>query len=739
LRRLFLRRSVPYGLFAVTCALAAAASWYVSSTTASTAEVQARSEFVADAEQIQRQMQAGLDTYLEVVRMAAVLLSGDNEINGADFRRFVTGLQLPERYPGIEGIGFTLCVRRQNLGRLLRGFDLDGNRIRVWPAASQAELCPTVFLEPSGDRNEAAIGFDLASEPALQEAMIAARDTGQPTATAKLSDVVVWEKGWRGNIVVFIPIYRFAAPLTTEQARRRALVGFVFSPVNSERLLQDVLASTRPSIAVDVYDVPVSTESLLGRSTAGPATSRYESVQSAQLAGREWLLRARSAEEPIGLVSQTANQTLAAGVIFGLMVLWVTRAQVLAWESAARHEAELRATGLALRASESQARAANRAKDEFLAMLSHELRTPLNVVLGWISMLRRGTLRDERATRALDIIERNARHQAELIDDLLDVSRIVTGKLRLELRPVAFAPIVSAVVDALGPTAQAKGITVTFAPVAEESTIRGDPDRLHQIAWNLVSNAIKFTPANGNVWAELARDDRHVTLTVRDSGIGIAPEFLSHVFERFQQADSSTTRAHSGVGLGLAIARHLVELHAGHIEAHSEGRDRGATFVVQFPVVAATAVTAAAPLITYDARPAARLDGVHVLVVDDDPNTLELLIVALGSTGARVTATDSARLALEQLTKAGADVIVSDIAMPGEDGFWLMERIRALPGALGRTPAIALTALARREDRTRAIAAGFQMHLAKPVELAELQARVATLAAKRSTDAGAQA
>lgn len=730
MRKLFLRRSVPYGLFALTCGLAAAASWYVSSTAAATAEAQAKSGFVADAEQTQRQMQAGVDTYLEVVRVGAALFSGDNEINGAEFRRFVSGLQLPQRYPGIEGIGFAQCVGRQNLGRLLRIIDLDGNRVSVWPPATQATVCPTIFLEPRNNRNVAAIGFDLASHPALAEAMTIARDSAQAAATRKLTNVGVWQKGWQGTVVLFIPVYRSAATITSIAARQRALIGFVFSPLESARLLDHVLASRRPSIAFDVFDDGSSTpDHLLGQSGGVGAAPRYESVRSIHVAGRDWLLRMRSTGEPIGIVSDTALQTLVAGILLALMVLWVTRAQVSAWESAARHEAELRASQEALRESESQARAANRAKDEFLAVLSHELRTPLNVVLGWVSMLREGTVREDRAARALDVIERNAKQQAELIDDLLDVSRIVTGKMRLELRPVAFAPIISAVVESLRPTAQAKAITLTLSPFPGDSTIRGDADRLHQVAWNLLSNAIKFTPSGGHVWVELMRDDQHVTLAVRDTGIGIAPDFLPHVFERFRQADSSTTRAHSGVGLGLAIARHLVELHGATIAVQSEGRDRGATFTLQFPAVQVTALTThTAPLAAFAPRPAPRLDGIRVLVVDDDPNTLDLLTEALGTTGAQVTAADSAPHALEQLNNAGADVIVSDIAMPGEDGFWLMERIRALPGEVGRTPAIALTALARREDRARAIAVGYQLHLAKPVELGELQAGVASLA-----------
>ena len=722
---------MPYGLFALTCGLAAAASWYVSSTTAASAEAQAAAEFAADAEQLQRQMQAGVDTYLEVVRVGAVLFSGNNEINGADFRRFVSGLQLPERYRGMEGIGFAQCVSRQNLGRLLRIIDLDGSRVRVWPPPAQASVCPTIFLEPSRDRNAAAVGFDLASQPDLANAMTIAGDTGQPAATRKLTDVSVWTKGWQGNIVVFIPVYRSAASLASLAARQRALIGYVFSPLDSVRLLEHVVASKRPSIEFDVYDdTSLARDRLLGQSGPVAAAPRYESIRSIHVAGRDWLLRMRSTEEPIGIASDTAVYTLVAGILLAFMVLWVTRAQVRAWETAARHEAELRASQDALRESESQARAANRAKDEFLAILSHELRTPLNVVLGWVSMLRQGTVREDRAARAFDVIERNARQQAELIDDLLDVSRIVTGKMRLELRPVAFAPIISAVVESLRPTAQAKNVEVTIAPFPDDSTIRGDADRLHQVAWNLLSNAIKFTPSNGHVWVDLTRDQQHVTFSVRDTGIGIEAEFLPHVFERFRQADSSTTRAHSGVGLGLAIARHLVELHGGTIAVHSEGRGRGATFTLQFPAVPVTAaVTHTAPLAAFAPRPAPRLDGIRVLVVDDDPNTLDLLTEALGTTGAWVTAADSAPHALEQLSTAGVDVIVSDIAMPGEDGFWLMERIRALPGDLGRTPAIALTALARREDRARAMAAGYQMHLAKPVELGELQAGVASLAA----------
>jgi signal transduction histidine kinase/CheY-like chemotaxis protein len=732
-RQLFLRRSVPYALFGLACGLSIAASWYLSSSAAATAEARARAEFLTDAQQTLRQMQAGLNTYIEVVRAGSVLLSADNEINGAEFRRFVRGLELHDRYRGMEGIGFGQCIRQQELTRVLRTFDLDGNSIRAWPEIDRAVHCPTVFLEPANEDAAKAIGFDLSSEAELEAAMAVARDTGEPAASRKLTHLPIWNKGWRGTILLFIPVYRVGAPITTVDARRGALLGFVFSPVDSERLLHDIIAPVAPTVAVDVYDGTVVTpEDLLGRWNASVRTGRYDSSASVQVTGRRWLVVIKSVAEPSTGMPQVARQTLVGGLLLSCMLLVITRTQVRAWETAARHEAELRASAQALQESEAEAQAANKAKDDFLATLSHELRTPLNVVLGWVSMLRGGRVRDERLERALEIIERNARQQAELIDDLLDVSRIVRGNLRLERHPLAFAPIVSTVVESLKPAAEARGVALTLASMPVASSIRGDTDRLQQITRNLVSNAIKFTPAGGRISVELTHDEDRVTLTVRDTGIGIAREFLPHVFERFRQADSSTTRTQSGVGLGLAIVRHLVHLHGGSIRAQSEGIGRGATFIAEFPSVPIPIVAPLRTPVAASAPTAApRLDRVHVLVVDDDPNTRELLTEALGTTGARVTAADSARYALERLSREGADVIVSDIAMPGEDGFWLMKRIRALPGELGRTPAIALTALARSEDRARAMAAGYQMHLAKPVQLGELQAGVASLVAQR--------
>jgi signal transduction histidine kinase/CheY-like chemotaxis protein len=669
---------------------------------------------------------------VEVVRAGSVLLSADTEINGSEFRRFVNGLQLRERYPGMEGIGFAQCVRRQNLTRLLRMFDLDGNTIKMWPAGARAEHCPTVFMEPTDARNRESIGFDLASHPGLVEAMAAARDSGQPAASRKLVDLAVWNTGWRGTVMVFIPIYRAQLP-TNVGARRGTLIGFVFSPLDSERLLHNITASSGPTVTFDVYDASGSSdEHLLGRWNTSAATGPYSWAASVQVSGRTWNVAFRSVATEASLMPLIARQTLIGGLLLSLMLLWITRAQVRAWETAARHEAELRASAQALRESEAEAQAANRAKDEFLATLSHELRTPLNVVMGWVSMLRSGRVREERLTHALEIIERNAKQQGELIDDLLDVSRIVRGSLRLERKPVAVAPIVASVVDSMRPAAEAKGLVLTLNSTADSATIQADPDRFQQITRNLVSNAIKFTPAGGRIGVELAEAQRKVTLAVKDTGIGIAPEFLPQVFERFRQADSSTTRTESGVGLGLAIVKHLVQLHGGTIAAQSDGLGKGSVFTAEFPAVyVPVKTTTTMPLAPSVPTDAPRLDHVRVLVVDDDANTRELLTEALGTTGAHVTTADSARAALDRLRRDGADVIVSDIAMPGEDGFWLLENVRTLPGHLGQTPAIALTALARSADRARAMEAGYQLHFAKPVQLGELQAGVASLVAQR--------
>lgn len=395
------------------------------------------------------------------------------------------------------------------------------------------------------------------------------------------------------------------------------------------------------------------------------------------------------------------------------------------------------------------AETANRLKDEFLATVSHELRTPLNAILGWSALLKTGTLKEETARNAVEIIERNAKSQAEIIEDILDVSRIITGKLRLDTRPLELEPIILSAIDALRPAAEAKAITLTTSLAPDVGFVLGDPERLQQIVWNLTSNALKFTPSDGRIEIRLEQVDSLVEITVSDNGIGISREFMPYVFDRFRQADASTTRAGSGLGLGLAIVRHLVELHGGTVTAESEGEGRGAVFTVRLPVaiVDETETPAAAAgdfLISETSQTREtnaalenlpELYALRILVVDDEPDTLEILRIALKQYGAVVRIAVSSADALVVFLEWKPDLLISDLGLPGEDGFALISRIRTLtPEEGGNIPAAALTAYARDEDRLRALSSGFQIHIPKPIDPNKLAAKIAELAKWKKID-----
>ncbi len=398
-----------------------------------------------------------------------------------------------------------------------------------------------------------------------------------------------------------------------------------------------------------------------------------------------------------------------------------------------RKQAELERAKLLDREQAARLRAeeASRLKDEFLSTVSHELRTPLNAILGWAQVVASGKCDEATLLRAVEAIGRNAKAQAGLIDDLLDVSRIITGRLRLDFQDVNLAQVVGAAVDTIAPAAEAKHVAIETALDPEAGPVSGDPARLQQVVWNLVSNAVKFTPGRGRVTVTVERVGQTAEIRVTDTGEGISPDFLPHVFDRFRQADSSTTRPHGGLGLGLAIVRYLVELHGGTAHAASPGRGRGATFTVGLPLK--SEIPGLYRPVAQGDAPAASLatalEGLRVLVVDDEADTREVVSAALGQRGAHVTAVASVAAALDTLRHGAAHVLVADIAMPGEDGYALIRRVRALEAAGGRRlPAVALTARAGPEDRESALAAGFDRHLGKPVDVEDLAATVAALA-----------
>lgn len=384
-----------------------------------------------------------------------------------------------------------------------------------------------------------------------------------------------------------------------------------------------------------------------------------------------------------------------------------------------------------------EAEQANRVKDEFLATLSHELRTPLTSILGWARLLGGGGLEEEQTRRAIQTIERNAKSQAQLIEDILDVSRIISGKMRLTVRPCDLTEVVEAAIDAVRPAAEAKEIRIQRVLDSGVGLISGDFDRLQQIVWNLLSNSIKFTPKGGRVQLKLERVNSHVELTVADDGAGIDEETLPYIFERFRQSDSSTTRTHGGLGLGLAIVRHLVELHGGSVRADSDGLNKGAVFTLLFPLSAVRSRLkmqdektrihpTAEQKIEFVCPP--ELKDLRILVVDDEADTRSLLTSIFENCRSDITSVASVKEALEVLESEKFDVLVSDIGMPNTNGYELIEKVRRLPAEKnGRIPAVALTAYARAEDRMRALSAGFQMHVPKPIEPAELITIIASL------------
>ena len=446
--------------------------------------------------------------------------------------------------------------------------------------------------------------------------------------------------------------------------------------------------------------------------------------------------------DPVGMVSVAhPTDTLAILLFIAIGVAIAAAHESLHRQQEAQQAARLEAerTVVLAQLAEHEAGAANRAKDEFLSALSHELRTPLTAILGWTSVLRTRELDAATTARALEAIERNSLAQARLIEDIFDVSSVISGKLRLEVRPIDPAALARATIELMTPAVQAKGLLLEDKIAPDLGIVRADPDRFQQILWNLLFNAVKFTPSGGRISVEIARRRAEILIRVADTGQGISREFLPHVFERFRMEDPTSTRQHRGLGLGLALVKHLVEMHGGSVTAESKGLGQGATFTVYLPVQPLSAAEEAsllAPADPLDPPHSATLEGVQVLVVDDDPDVRDLVASILEDRGAKVAVVASAVEALGVLERRPFDVLVSDIAMPGEDGYSLLRRATVLLAKQKRSmSAVALTAYAGAEDVKRVYRAGFRLHVAKPVVadcLVRAVARLATLETSRS-------
>jgi len=637
------------------------------------------------------------------------------------FRAYLNRIGLREQYPGLLGIGFSLRIPDGEQEALEQRMRAEGHTdFRVWPAEPRDELHSIVLLEPLDDRNRSAIGYDMFAHPVRRAAMERARDLGRASASEIVELVQEIDAHKQPGFLIYLPVYRGGATPERLEDRRQQLIGFAYAPIRAGDFLASAFAagsSLQVGLRVQHGREPGGTLLFDRDFAAMPARSRFGLLSTVDVAGQPWTFEFRS--------SITFFQSLAVPALVAMAGIAISFAlAALLWREgrtrAAIQDALEREHG-----ARTQAERANRMKDEFLAKLSHELRTPLSAILGWTSVLRlRGFTADD-LPAGVDAVERNAKALARMIDDLLDMNRIVSGKLHVQRVPIDPAPVLHEAIAAVQPAAQEKGVRIAAEARGPALRVRADPARLQQILWNLLTNSIKFTPAGGEISARLERFDAFACFTVRDTGEGIDPQFLAQVFERFTQADSTTTRRHGGLGIGLAIVRELVALHGGEVRAHSEGRSKGATFQVLLPLADSEAVDPAhAP--TEDAP---TLAGISVLVVDDEPDVHQFLRLLLEQRQARVYCASSAQEALEALERYSPDVLLSDIGMPGMNGYELMQRIRALPPERGGTvPAAALTAYARPEDARDALAAGFQRHLVKPVDPEALTRTVRTLA-----------
>ncbi len=514
-------------------------------------------------------------------------------------------------------------------------------------------------------------------------------------------------------------------PQITDPEGRGFLEKVRAAQVEHQQAFDRALAGVGASSSSTLYPEPVIASG-----------ERYSQALSDLVAGIE-ANRLRGMAQSHAAVGRSETILIVVTVVTILLLLLLSLLLIAALnrgyrlQMSARSAAELGQTEA--RASLSEAEAASHVKDEFLATVSHELRNPLAPILTWTQLLRSGTLNEKKTRRALEVIEHNITSQAQLIDDLVDVSRVVSGKFRLDVRPVDLVPVIKAAADSQTPASEAKHIRLQLVLDERAGLISGDSERLQQVMWNLISNAIKFTPKGGAVQVLLQRAESHVEVTVSDSGVGIAPDFLPHVFEAFQQAVGGSTRRHGGLGLGLSIVRHIVELHGARVFAYSAGPGLGSKFTIKFPLLATAKGAEAPPRHPIAGNGGdvqlARLDGIHVLIVEDEPTAREALLELFDSCGSVARAVASAAEAIAVLDEWRPDVLVSDIAMPEEDGYSLIRRIRLRsPEQGGNVPAVALTAYAKIGDRVSILAAGFQMYLSKPTDPKELVAVVGSLA-----------
>ena len=554
-------RALAWLVLAVFLALTLLVTYYVWSTT-SDAD---RARFDNAVQTTRDAIAARVDAYTSILAATRGLVVSNPALPREDLRAYIRSLNVQQRYPGIRDIGMSIRVPRGEIASLQREL-----RLRVWPAGEREEYYPVVLVEPLDSRNAMAVGYDMLTSPARRQAMERARDTGRAAASAPIS--LTQKSDETPGFLIFTPLYSTGTTPSSIAERRAALVGFLFSRFRAHDFFEGIFPSQqRPEIGFEIRD-----ENQFVYHTVGlPEDPRFTAGDRMLVAGRTWTIRWISRRHAGGGVELLTAGTLLGGIAISVLLFLLVRTQL-------RARAEAERIAQRLRESEGELQRANRAKDDFLATLSHELRTPMTSIMGWAQMLADNGIDPETQRTGIDAIGKSAKVQAQLIDDLLDVSRITAGKMNIERRSVELRPVIIAAMETVQGAAEAKGVEL-HPELAEDVRVNGDPHRLQQVIWNLLSNAVKFTPAGGRVSIALREEARDAVIEVRDTGQGIDPSFMPYLFERFRQADGSATRTHMGLGLGLAIVRHLVELHGGTVSAESGGIGRGATFRVRLP------------------------------------------------------------------------------------------------------------------------------------------------------------
>jgi signal transduction histidine kinase/ActR/RegA family two-component response regulator len=661
-----------------------------------------------------------LEIYTNMLRAGSGLFAADSFVTRSEFSAYVERLDLHERYPGIQGIGFTAHVPRESAGELIERMRGEGfEDFRLWPEIEGPAIDSIIYLEPLDARNRAAIGYNMASEPTRRAAMQRARDTGVAAASGMVTLVQEIDENKQSGFLIYVPIYRVPQPPATVAGRREQLRGFIYSPFRTGDLFEGIFGDVQPRVDFTIYDEAAAPDRILYQSSSSRDPRyqpRFSTEEMIEVAGRQWVLKFETRPEFDAASSRSqVLLILVGGILFSAALFWMSLRQARARADAVAlfEEAQMHR-----RAAEE----ANRTKDDFLATVSHELRTPMASIVGWSSLLAEGDLPPEEVRMAVEAIHRSSRVQAELIDDLLDLSRISSGKLDVNPIAVDLGELVRTAVHSIQHTAAEKGLPVEVESPPEKILVWGDPKRLSQIFLNLLSNAVKFTD-EGFVRVRLAPSEEKVLVEIEDTGIGLDPDFVPHLFQRFKQADATSGRIHGGLGIGLSIVRHLVELHGGRVEAQSEGLGKGSIFRVTLPRIDGE-LEASDEILS----PRGSIAGIRVLVVEDELAMREFLSTVIRHASAHVIQAAAVSEAMHQLEESEIDLIISDIAMPGEDGCSMMERIRKLPDRrISSLPAIAITAYGRTWEKEKILASGFDTVMQKPVEASRLIACIATV------------